>query len=340
MNLNQAYRNLKDKFILDNSVSDINSNIKNLYQPTKKDLSISANMSVVNSWEDILVTCYDDVPFQQIGQGEQSLVKTALSLSKSKNNNYSNIVLIEEPENHLSHTKLKELLNIIQTSTQNRQKIITTHNSFVANKLNLKNLIFLNEKKTLSFDRIGEQTQNFFEKMYTYDTLRMILANKVIFVEGPSDELIVQKAFQIKYKKLADDFGIDIIPVIRSAPRFLEIAKLLDKRIAVITDNDGDYNKNIEVRYQDYKSVSNIKIFSSKNNKLNTLEPCFLDANSDNLDKIKEIVTSSSSVLTDFSSLNAYLQNHKSDWSLKIFETTENVNMPDYIEEAVDWILN
>ena len=87
------------------------------------------------------MTYIDDVPFHQIGKGEQCVIKTNLALAHKKTRT-SNLVLIEEPENHLSHTMLNELLNTINKACADKQLIITTHSNFVANKLNLKNLIF------------------------------------------------------------------------------------------------------------------------------------------------------------------------------------------------------
>ena len=37
---------------------------------------------------------------------------------------------------------------------------------------------------------------NYFKKLPGYDTLRLVLAKRVILVEGPSDELVVQRAYR------------------------------------------------------------------------------------------------------------------------------------------------
>lgn len=39
-------------------------------------------------------------------------------------------------------------------------------------------------------------TYSYFKKLPGYDTLRLILAHRVILVEGPSDDLIVQHAYK------------------------------------------------------------------------------------------------------------------------------------------------
>ncbi len=69
------------------------------------------------------------------------------------------------------------------------------------------------------------------------------LVDKAILVEGPSDELIIQRAYQDKYGRspLAD--GIDVISVGLAFERFLSIAKLIGKKVAIVTDNDGNPEK-------------------------------------------------------------------------------------------------
>ena len=45
-------------------------------------------------------------------KGEQCVVKTELALAKRTSQNAS-IILLEEPENHLSHTRLNQLIKCI-----------------------------------------------------------------------------------------------------------------------------------------------------------------------------------------------------------------------------------
>ena len=89
-------------------------------------------------------------------------------------------------------------------------------------------------------------------KLSGYDTLRLILADKAILVEGPSDELVVQKAYKQKHGKLPLENGVDVISVRGlSFKRFLEIGKLLELDIRVVTDNDGKLDA-LKEKYKDY----------------------------------------------------------------------------------------
>lgn len=126
-------------------------------------MAISVNTADINAWENILITYFDDIPFHQIGEGEQCIVKTNLALSNIRTD-ISNLILLEEPENHLSHVNLNILLKNIVETHQKKQLIITTHSSFVANKLELTQLLFINDKKILEFEDLTEDTQNYFSK--------------------------------------------------------------------------------------------------------------------------------------------------------------------------------
>src|SRR5690606_31815737 len=134
-----------------------------------------------------------------------------------------------------------ELINSVKNSCNDKQIVVTTHSSFVANKLGLDSLIMLSNRKSIKMDRLSPETNAYFEKLQGYDTLRLVLCDKAILVEGDSDELVVQKAYMTANDgKLPIEDRIDVISVGVSFLRFLEIAQKLSKRVCVVTDNDGD----------------------------------------------------------------------------------------------------
>lgn len=148
--LAQSYRKLKQNFNDDSNVTALNTKITASAEISEKQLSITVDLSSNNSWESQLTTNFNNVPFDQIGKEEQCIVKTNLALAHSHEKD-KNLILIEEPENHLSHTKLNSLINQIKNKKDTKQIIISTHSSFVANKLGLENLILIDNKKTKFF---------------------------------------------------------------------------------------------------------------------------------------------------------------------------------------------
>ena len=244
--ISQAFRKLKETFMGDDSIKAINEQVENNAKiSTSKKVEISVDLSTRDAWETTLITYLDNVPFHQIGKGEQCIVKTNLSLSHKKSEE-ANLILLEEPENHLTHSKLNEFIKAITSNRNQKQIIISTHSSFVANKLGLENLILLNANKVSGkrekfyFKKLEDTTYKYFEKLSGYDTLRLILCKKAILVEGDSDELVVQKAYMDNHeRKLPIENNIDVISVRSLAfKRFLDIAKELNQPTAVVTDND------------------------------------------------------------------------------------------------------
>ncbi len=342
--ISQAHRKMRDVFMENESIQIINAKVKSHTTLTAKELALSVELVSKNAWESSLMTYFDDIPFHFIGKGEQCIIKTDLALSHKKNKE-SNLLLIEEPENHLSHAKLNALINKIKTSNADKQIIISTHSSFVANKLGLEHLILLNNKKTIRLSNLSPETQSFFEKIAGYDTLRMILCKKAILVEGDSDELVIQKAYMLQNKgKLPIEDEVDVISVGVAFKRFLEIAEKINKNVVVVTDNDGDIEA-IEKKYENYlegNKKENIKIcfddnvytgnlmIGSKSYNYNTLEPLILKSN--NLSKLNMIFGTKYTIEDD---LRKYMKNNKTECALKIFDTQEEMLFPDYIMEAI-----
>ncbi|MDN5128685.1 AAA family ATPase [Aliarcobacter butzleri] len=342
--ISQAHRKMRDTFMEDESIQTINSKVKTHSTLTTKELALSVELVSKNAWESSLMTYFDDIPFHYIGKGEQCIIKTDLALSHRKSKE-SNLLLIEEPENHLSHTKLNALINKIKTGNENKQIIISTHSSFVANKLGLEHLIFLHDKQITRLDQLSSDTQKFFEKIAGYDTLRLILCKKAILVEGDSDELVIQKAYILQNNgKLPIEDEIDVISVGIAFKRFLEIAKKINKEVVVVTDSDGDIEA-VNTKYENYLGTNakpNIKIcfdgtvdigdlmIGPKPYNYNTLEPKILKSNS--LSKLNIIFGTSYATEDE---LRKYMKSNKTECALKIFDTQEEIVFPDYIMEAI-----
>lgn len=338
--VSQAHRRMKESFMGEEAIKKINEKIKTASKISDKKVELSVELSSKNAWESSLMTYLEDVPFHYIGKGEQCLVKTKLALGHKKAKE-ANIILLEEPENHLSYSKLNQLISDIKNDSGEKQILISTHSSFVTNKLGLEHLILLNDKKTIKLNELSADTYKFFEKLSGYDTLRLILCKKAILVEGDSDELIVQKAFMLNNDgKLPIEKGIDVISVGTSFLRFLEIAEKIGTKVAIVTDNDGNVEtvKNKYKNYLDDNAKQNIKICfdsdvdtgSIQDFNYNTLEPKFLKVNSrEALNKIFE---------TNYQSdddLRKYMKANKTECALKVFETQETLNFPQYILNAI-----
>jgi len=346
VDITQAYRKMQEVFMDEKAIQTINDKIKTAAKISDKDVKLSVDLSSKNAWETSLMTYLDDIPFHNIGKGEQCIVKTKLALGHKKSKE-ANMILLEEPENHLSHTKLNQLIQSIKENLGDKQILISTHSSFVANKLGLDGLILLHDSKTVKLQDLKPDTKNFFSHLSGYDTLRLILCKKAILVEGDSDELVIQKAYMIANGgKLPIENGIDVISVGTAFLRFLQVAEKLNKSVSVVTDNDGDVAA-VQTKYADYLGVnakaniticydttvdSGTLVIGAKNKPFNynTLEPKILKENGRaNMNTILGTAYASED------DLHKYMKANKTECALKIFETAEEIKFPQYILNAI-----
>jgi len=349
--IDQAHRKLKDTFSNDPSIKMVNSLINNAINISDKKVELSVDLSSKSAWESTLTTYLDDVPFHHIGKGEQCIVKTKLALSHKKSRE-ANVLLLEEPENHLSHTKLNQLIKHVKDNNEEKQIIVSTHSSFVANKLGLGNLILLNVdyqsrlRKEIRLNDLSPSTKTYFEKLAGYDTLRLILCKKAVLVEGDSDELVVQKAYMAaNCGRLPIEDQVDVISVGTAFLRFLEIAEEISKPVCVVTDNDGDvaalkskYEKYIGENMKAYISIcfdicedsGSLILGKGHNFNYNTLEPKILKANG-----LKTLNAVFGKTFTTEDEMHRFMNANKTSCALMIFETPREVTFPTYIMDAI-----
>lgn len=329
--LSGAFRQMKESF----SRNDALTGILDKIETTEKNLSLAIDPSVSTNWESLLIAKVNAIPFHYIGKGEQCMTKTHLVLESQ--NTIDRVLLLEEPENHLSYNSLHTFISQIEEKNASSQIIMTTHSSMVCNKLDLGNLILLGLSETPTyFKELDEDTRSFFQKVSGFDTLRIVVSPKSILVEGPSDELIVQKAYYLTHQRMPLEDNVDIISVSGlSFKRYVSLVQTLNNRIAVVTDNDGKSEEK-EAWYQKYQT-ENIQFFFSSNNSANTLENQIITANKENISTLNNIVVKSKKNLSE-EQLELYMKEHKTDCALAIFNSDDVITMPDYIIKAVQWI--
>ncbi|MBO6042158.1 AAA family ATPase [bacterium] len=227
----------------------------------------------------------NDLPYEYNGIGSQNIIKAELFIQQNQD---IHVLLVEEPENNLTYTKMCLLINKL-SNEKNKQIFISTHSSFIANKLELKHLQLINDQQKIkTFSNLDEHTNKFFQKLPDYNVLRLILSDNIILVEGPSDELIIQSAYYDKYEKYPIDDGIDVMSVNGiSFEHYCKLAKLIEKHITVVTDNDGK-SKIKKEKFQQYEEY--VKLCMEEDDELNTLEPSFLEANKNKFEEFRKIV--------------------------------------------------
>lgn len=337
--LSAAYRRVRSDFRTSDTVARLNKKVSESDRLKGRNISIELRESDLDEWKRQMAISVDTIPFEQIGFGTQNTIKVELAIENGADD--ANILLFEEPENCLSHTNMTKLIHRVST-TAGRQVFISTHSSFVANKLCLNNLLLVKNGTVTPFKDLNPETISYFLKLPGYDTLRLVLAERVILVEGPTDDLLIQRAFKDRFGCLPIEKGTDVISVGSLAfKRFCDIAMLMNKSVYILTDNDGDIQKNINTKYADYIKSSLIKIFYDSNEKYKTIEPSVLAANCDEngqpTEQFKRIISSNGSLLKrDHDSILSFMSGNKAEWAMRVFDSDEAIKYPKHIEALLD----
>lgn len=293
------------------------------------DFSIRNN-SKSNLATDLTLT-EGEISIENKGKGIQCFIKTKFALSKVAGN--LDVILIEEPENHLSHINMKKLIREIGGSKK-KQIIISTHSNLISSRLNLRNSILLNSNSNvpIHLKNIDEETAKFFIKAPDNNILEFVLSKKVILVEGDAEFLLMESFFKtIKSAELETSDAHIISVGGTSFKRYLEIAKVLNIKTAVIRDNDGDYQANCVANYSDFSRFSNIKVFSETDNSVSTFEISLYSANK----AICDVLFSSRKTLT----VQQFMLKNKAEVAFQLLEKKSDVLIvPKYIKDAIEWI--
>ena len=336
--LRSEYRKSIMNFNTTTNIQELNSKLKQNVKLNERSISINLKEENADNWKENIEMKVDDIPFDNIGFGTRNSMKIELVLQNNKDT--VSTLIIEEPENNLSYTNMAKLVSKIEEN-KDKQIFIATHSSYIANKLDLQNIHIVHNGNVSSLKSLNNDTRNYFKKLPGFDTLRVILANKVILVEGPADDLIIQRAYKDKYGKLPINDGIDVIAVNALAfKRYCDIAILVNKNITIVTDNDGNIKENIIQKYKGYLERDNIKICYESDETLNTLEPSILAANT--IDgKISDIfiegISQNGSMKgKTYEQVKNFMESKKTEWSMRIFDYDKNIKYPQYILDAIE----
>ncbi len=295
--------------------------------------SIKDNSS--NNIETALTLQYDGVPVENKGTGQLCFIKMELALKSARDS--VDAILIEEPENHLSYAKMLQLIRQIQNTT-NKQLFICTHSDMIATRLDLRKCTMLSGdlQRFVQLRDISEETAKFFMKAPDNNMLQYVLAKKALLVEGDAEYILMDKFVKSISGQSLEEIGIAVIAVDgRCFKRYLEIARILGIKTAVVTDNDGDYDVNIIQNYADYTSgqYPNIRIFSEANNELYTYEASIYSVNETVCDRLFSGATRTRTVLE-------YMLANKSEVAYRLSIAEEQIIVPQYISNAIQWLMS
>ncbi len=318
------YRNAKATFKAD-ILSSINERLKKYEFDVRTDIKS-------NLISDLTIT-EDAISIENKGKGRQCFVKTEFALQRTTTGNDIDVLLIEEPENHLSHTNMNHLISNI-ASNSNKQIFITTHNSLICSRLDLRKAILINSTSdtAIKLNSLPSQTAEFFVKAPHHNILEFALSNKVLLVEGDAEYMLMDTFSKNTLGSTLANSDIHVISVGgTSFKRYLDISILLHIKTAVIRDNDGNVQANCIDRYENYRQP-NVKLFYDPANEIRTFEISIFKNNSQ---VCNELFASGRRKLT----VEEYMLTNKTEVAyILLTEKAAALNAPPYIKEALQWI--
>jgi predicted ATP-dependent endonuclease of OLD family len=214
------------------------------------------------------------LPIKNNGLGYNNLLFIALILAKMQMESSSYmgdnakvfpVLAIEEPEAHLHPSMQSKFLNFLNSNKQARQIFITSHSTHITSAIGLDSIVCLYDNvegvSTVGYPGkvFSESSEDRDSKIYVQRFLdatksNMLFANKLIFVEGLAEQLLIPCFAQ--YLNLEDSLVNDHVGIIsvdsRTFKHFLKLFAYheedtpyaINKKVICITDADPSIKKN------------------------------------------------------------------------------------------------
>jgi predicted ATP-dependent endonuclease of OLD family len=293
-------------------------------------------------FEKVISVFEENIPLENKGKGQENIIKTEIALKKQKERDDIDIVMIEEPENHLSSSNLLKMLKNIEGKMDQCQMIITTHNNMIASRLKLNNVLWILKNESNSLNNIDEDTSEFFSKATNNNFLQLLLSEKVILVEGPTEYILLPKIYEKEHNKTLEEDKISIISCNGiSYKRYLTIAENTNKKVAVLTDND-EKQGNIDYMKAFNESHEKQRVFMDEDIKKWTWEVCLYNKNKELMKRFIKVQEGAKYKIKgrEFDAQLGKMLNNKVDTAYQLLKSNkiDELEIPNYILEALQWL--
>lgn len=249
-NINNICTSLNDEISNLSGIKAFEEKIEPKYKKYRHDnisISVKSEIAVKGLYSNIVPYIKqddDESLYPTSGEGRKKLLVYSIFdlLSQDEEDKKINIFLIEEPENHLHRSMQIALSHTLFVDDKYQYLFMTTHSPHVLSEMDKVNLIRLyNENKTVSSSSALYVVPNKFKsqrKMLNRGLVEAIFADKVLLVEGPSENVLFGKILSVINPFYEVD-GIYILPVGGFGFRpYFDMLKALRIKTIIKTDND------------------------------------------------------------------------------------------------------
>lgn len=254
--INSIVDELNEKISSLSGVSDFESKITPAYQKfNDEDISISikSEIAVKGLYSNIVPYMKkkdDDNIYPTAGEGRKKLVVYSLFtlLAEQEADKKINLFLVEEPENNLHKSLQIELSQILFGNSESYPYLfVSTHSPYILYEMNKVTLVrIFAERRVTSKSAFYNVPSDFQDnkKMLNRLLAEAIFANRVLLVEGPSEQLLFDKVLSI-IKPYYDVGGMYILPVNGTGfKKYQIILGTLGIHCVIKTDNDIQWREN------------------------------------------------------------------------------------------------
>ena len=232
------------------------------------------------------------------------------------------------------------MLEKISDKQDKSQIIITTHNNMIASRLNLNNVLWIENEKINSLRNVDTKIAEFFVTANNNAFLQLLLSKKIFLVEGTTEFLLIPKFYkQITGNSIEKD-GVSVISCNGiSYNNYLEIAKTTNKRIAVITDNDGKTTK-IDKAEKFNRNNTLQHIFMDKDIEYWTWEVCIYNENKEWFENNIDISDKSNYFYHNnkYDKVLGKMLNNKVNTAYGMLNSKNEFKIPQYVKDAIEWL--
>lgn len=176
---------------------------------TKDDLVFISNASAKNNVLNGVQLYINKKPISEQSDGKRAIYAIALYDLIS---NGANIVAIDEPEIHLHPSSQRSLARLLKNGTN--QKIIATHSPDIVSTFDPKHIVSVKTtgKVVQPAKDLLNNDQRLMLTWWVKDKLEPLTARRIIFVEGLSDRILLERIAELTGREL-DRLGVTIMEV-------------------------------------------------------------------------------------------------------------------------------
>ena len=180
----------------------------------------------------------------------------------------------------------------------------------------------------------------FFVKADDNAFLQLLLSNKVFLVEGATEFLLLPHFYKQITGKTIEEDGISVISCNGiSYKNYLEIAQKTNKKISVITDNDGKQSRIDEaITFNETTTLQHIFLGATTGDW--TWEACLYNLNKAALDGMIEVQAGADYLFhkKDYGQVLGKMLNNKVETAYKMLISGVEFEVPQYIKDAFQWL--